>query len=71
MVRYMSILGSKKFDTEIRNHLEDAVWLVEETPLSVPYIKLKIKIIGRETRFGTSRKPIKRRFIFFGKKKGE
>jgi len=67
MIRYMSILkGERKFDTEMKYELESSIWCLEKEPLKVPYIKLKIKVIGKEERFIDDRK--KHRFLFFGKK---
>lgn len=66
IIRYISIAGNRKFDTLIKYELESSVWILEEKPLKVPYIKLKIKVIGKEKRFIGDRK--KHRFLFFGKK---
>ncbi len=69
MIRYMDIIGDKRFDKLVKEELESLVWCLDEKPLDVPYIKLKIKIVGKEPRHISDRKPKKRRFLIFGKEK--
>jgi len=57
MIRYMGIFGDEAFDNRVKHDLKDPVWCLDEKPDSkVPYIKLKIKIIGKEKRYGHERK---------------
>ncbi len=70
MIRYMSATDDGvDFDTNIKRELESPVWCLDKKPLDVPYIKLKIKIVGKEPRHIGDRKPKKRRFSIFGKEK--
>lgn len=69
MIRYMDIIGDKRFDKLVKEELGSPVWCLAGKPLDVPYIKLKIKIVGKEPRHISDRKPKKRRFSIFGKEK--
>ena len=65
MIRYMSIDRSEDrgFDTEIAYEIESPVFILDKKPLKVPYIKLDIKIVGKEERFVNDRKPTPRKSI--------
>ena len=67
MIRYMSAIDTRDFDLQIKYKLDSPVWNLAKEPLEVPYIKLKIKIVGKEKLFSQERKPKKRRFLIFGK----
>ena len=69
MIRYMSVIDTREFDIQVKYKLDSPVWNLAKEPLEVPYIKLKIKIIGKEKLFSQERKPKKRRFLIFGKEK--
>ncbi len=72
MIRYMDVIkGDREFDIQMRYELDSPVWCLDKKPINTPYIKLKIKVVGKEKRYVSSRKSKKHRFIFFGKKKGE
>lgn len=53
MIRYMSIdkAEGREFDTQIAYEIEGPVFILDKKPLGVPYIKLDIKIVGKEERF--------------------
>ena len=57
MIRYMSIIGSsgKDVDKQIAHLIEEPIWFLDKNPLDVPYIKLDIKIVGKEERFKEQR----------------
>ncbi len=69
MIRYMSIdsSGDREFDTVIAYEIESPVFILDKKPLKVPYIKLDIKIVGKEERFVDQRvirgKPAPRRSV--------
>ena len=69
MIRYMSIMSDGKFNTKVANGLKSPVWNLDEKILEVPYIKLEIKIVGKEERYAYEGRPKKRRFLIFGKEK--
>ena len=65
MIRYMSIDRSedRDFDTVIAYEIESDVFILDKKPLKVPYIKLDIKIVGKEERFIENRKPAPRKSV--------
>ena len=69
MIRYLSIIkNDRKFDTIVKYELDSPIWCLDEKIPEVPYIKLKIKIIGKEERYAHTIRPKKRRFLIFRKK---
>ena len=65
MIRYMSIdrSGDREFDTAIAYEIESPVFILDKKPLNVPYIKLDIKIVGKEKRYIYDRKSAPRKTI--------
>ncbi len=65
MIRYMSIDCSddRNFDTVIAYEIESPVFILDKKPLKVPYIKLDIRIVGKEERFIENRKSVPRKSV--------
>ncbi len=79
MIRYMAIYGSRKFEVQVEYELGGPVLCVDDEIPETPYVKLEIKIVGKEERYAAKRKstqekpaqkkPKKRRFLIFGREK--
>lgn len=69
MIRYMAVINDGKFDIQAKQELESSVWMMGKKPPEVSYIKLKIRIIGKEHRYAHEGRSKKRKFLIFGKEK--
>jgi len=59
MVRYLRVdetESEKEFDRKAQIELSDPVLCLDEKPMETPYLKLEIKIIGKEMRYSGNRK---------------
>ncbi len=69
MIRYMAIYGPRKFEAQVEYELAGPVLCVDDEIPETPYVKLEIKIVGKEGRYAYEGRPKKRRFLIFGKEK--
>ena len=60
MIRYLTLIDETK-----KEKLQNEVWCLNKKPPEVPYLKIKIKVIGEEKKYALER-PKKRRWFRLG-----